>query len=130
MEPGQLRIDEAVEEAEPGARRIGETKTVGSHAYVGISEGLQEEIDIWIQARRRNGPTMPRPPPPSQSCCFPARPARPSGLATIETVSEAARQARRHFRYDVPGPAAYVRDAFPEARQPARYPVTTPTFEA
>ena len=56
MEAGQLRIDEAVKEAEPGARRIGETKTVGSHAYVGISEGLQEEIDIWIQTRRQKRP--------------------------------------------------------------------------
>ena len=50
---GQLRVDEAVKDVERGDRRIGETKTSASHAYVGISSGLQEELDIWIQARRQ-----------------------------------------------------------------------------
>jgi integrase len=54
--PGQLRIDEAVKEVERGERRIGETKTSGSRAYVGISEGLQQELDIWVQARRQKRP--------------------------------------------------------------------------
>ena len=45
-----------MKEAERGDRRIGETKTTGSHAYVGISEGLQEELEIWIQARRQKVP--------------------------------------------------------------------------
>jgi len=56
VEPGQLRIDEAVKEAERGAKRIGETKTAGSMAYVGISSGLQEELDMWVQARRQKKP--------------------------------------------------------------------------
>jgi integrase len=56
VEPGQLRIDEAVKEVECGNRRIGDTKTTGSRAYVGISEGLQQELDIWIQARRQQRP--------------------------------------------------------------------------
>lgn len=56
VEPGQLRIDEAVKEAERGDRRIGETKTSGSRGYVGISRGLQEELDIWIHARRQQNP--------------------------------------------------------------------------
>jgi integrase len=56
VETGQLRIDEAVKEAERGSRRIGDTKTTGSRAYVGISKGLQEELDIWIQARRQQRP--------------------------------------------------------------------------
>jgi integrase len=56
VEPGQLRIDEAVKEAERGAKRVGQTKTLSSCAYVGISEGLKEEIDIWIQARRQKRP--------------------------------------------------------------------------
>jgi integrase len=56
IEPGQLRIDEAIKEVERGDRRIGETKTTGSRAYVGISKGLQEELDIWIQARRQQQP--------------------------------------------------------------------------
>src|SRR5262249_55851927 len=56
VEPGQLRIDEAVKDVERGTRRIGETKTSGSRAYVGISSGLQEELEIWIQARRQKEP--------------------------------------------------------------------------
>lgn len=53
VEPGQLRIDEAVKEAERGPKRMGATKTVASKAYVGISTGLQEELKIWIAARRQ-----------------------------------------------------------------------------
>jgi len=56
VEPRQLRIDEAVKEVERGDRRIGETKTTGSRAYVGISKGLEEELDMWIQARRQQRP--------------------------------------------------------------------------
>jgi integrase len=56
IEKGQLRIDEAVKDVERGNRRIGETKTSGSQAYVGISSGLQEELEIWIQARRQKSP--------------------------------------------------------------------------
>ncbi len=56
IETGQLRIDEAVKEVERGDRRIGETKTTGSRAYVGISQGLQDELEIWVQARRQQRP--------------------------------------------------------------------------
>jgi integrase len=56
VEPGQLRIDEAIKEVERGERRIGETKTAGSRAYVGISKGLQAELEMWIAARRQNQP--------------------------------------------------------------------------
>jgi len=56
VQPGQLRVDEAVKETERGNRRIGETKTTGSMAYVGVSTGLQQEIEIWIQARRQQRP--------------------------------------------------------------------------
>jgi integrase len=53
IELGQIKIDEAVKEVERGAKRIGETKTSASRAYVGIGPGLQEELDIWIRARRQ-----------------------------------------------------------------------------
>jgi integrase len=53
IEPGQIRVDEAVKEVERGAKRIGETKTAGSTAYVGISKGLQEELELWVQTRRQ-----------------------------------------------------------------------------
>ena len=56
VESGQLRVDEAVKEKERGAKRIGDTKTVGSRAYVTISQGLQEELEMWIQARKQSRP--------------------------------------------------------------------------
>lgn len=56
IEPGRLKIDEAVKETERGAKRVGETKTPGSRAYVTMSEGLQEELAMWIQARRQTRP--------------------------------------------------------------------------
>jgi integrase len=56
IESGQLRIDEAVKEAECGERRIGDTKTTGSRGYVGISEGLQQELEMWVHARRQQHP--------------------------------------------------------------------------
>lgn len=56
VESGQLRIDEAVKEVERGDRRIGDTKTSGSRAYVGMSKGLQEELEMWIHARRQKRP--------------------------------------------------------------------------
>jgi integrase len=56
IEPGRLRIDEAVKEKECGADRIGDTKTAGSRGYVGISAGLEEELRIWIHARRQQQP--------------------------------------------------------------------------
>ena len=54
--PGKLLIDEAVKEKELGAERLGEPKTQGSKACVAISPGLQEEIEIWIAARRQSRP--------------------------------------------------------------------------
>jgi integrase len=54
VEFGQLRIDEAIKETERGDRRIGDTKTTGSRAYVAISTGLQQELEIWIHARRQS----------------------------------------------------------------------------
>jgi integrase len=56
VEPGRLRIDEALKEKERGEKRIGDTKTVGSRAYVMISQGLQEEIEMWVAARRQQQP--------------------------------------------------------------------------
>jgi integrase len=56
VEPGQLRIDQAVKEVERGDRRIGQTKNVSSRAFVAISPGLQEELEMWIQARRQQHP--------------------------------------------------------------------------
>ncbi len=51
IEPGVLRIDEALKEAEKGAARIGETKTATSNAYVVISPELEKELQTWLQLR-------------------------------------------------------------------------------
>lgn len=51
IEPGLLRIDEALKETEKGANRIGETKTESSNAYVSISEDLYKEITTWLSIR-------------------------------------------------------------------------------
>jgi integrase len=71
VEPGQLRIDESVKEKERGAKRIGDTKTPGSRAYVGISQGLQEELEIWIHARRQQCPYHTKAEGASSNLLFP-----------------------------------------------------------
>jgi integrase len=51
IEPGILRIDEALKEAEKGAARIGETKSTTSNGYVAISPDLEKELRTWLQIR-------------------------------------------------------------------------------
>jgi integrase len=53
IEAGRIRIDQAVKEVERGDRRMGDTKTTGSCAYVAMSRGLQEELEMWMAARRQ-----------------------------------------------------------------------------
>jgi integrase len=49
VEPGRIRVDEAIKQAEKGADRLGDPKTEGSKAYVAISPALQDELDRWLQ---------------------------------------------------------------------------------
>lgn len=51
VEPGIVRIDEALKETEKGSARIGETKSATSNGYVAISAELQKEIETWLQVR-------------------------------------------------------------------------------
>jgi integrase len=51
IEPGILRIDEALKETEKGAARIGETKSTTSNGYVAISPELEKELRTWLQIR-------------------------------------------------------------------------------
>jgi integrase len=51
VEPGTLRIDEALKETEKGAARIGETKNTASNGYVVISPDLEKDIRTWLQIR-------------------------------------------------------------------------------
>jgi integrase len=80
VQPGQLRIDEAVKESERGKRRIGDTKTVASRGYVGISTGLQEELDIWIRARHQKRPYHARTDASPSDLLFPSETGTPFRL--------------------------------------------------
>jgi integrase len=54
IEPGRIRIDQALKEAEKGQNRIGQegdTKTPDSAGYVAISRSLREEIQNWSMLR-------------------------------------------------------------------------------
>jgi integrase len=51
IEPGILRIDEALKETEKGLARIGETKSATSNGYVSISSELEKELSAWLQLR-------------------------------------------------------------------------------
>jgi integrase len=44
----QLRIDEAVKEKEKGAKRIGETKTETSDAWVAVPPDLATDLKAWV----------------------------------------------------------------------------------
>jgi integrase len=51
IEPGRLLIDESVVDAEKGAKRMGETKTDDSHAYVALSADLENRLRAWAAVR-------------------------------------------------------------------------------
>jgi integrase len=51
LEPGILRIDEALKEMEKGAARIGDTKSTTSNGYVAISPDLEKELRTYLQIR-------------------------------------------------------------------------------
>jgi hypothetical protein len=51
IEPGILRIDEALKETEKGISRIGDTKSTTSNGYVSTSPELEKELRTWLQMR-------------------------------------------------------------------------------
>jgi integrase len=51
VEPGILRVDEALKETEKGSARIGDTKSTSSNGYVSISPELEKELRTWLQMR-------------------------------------------------------------------------------
>jgi integrase len=51
VEPGIVRIDEALKESEKGSARIGDTKSTTSNGYVSVSPELEKEIRTWLQLR-------------------------------------------------------------------------------
>jgi integrase len=95
VEPGQLRVDEAVKEKERGDRRMGETKTPGSRAYVSISPGLQEELEMWIQGRRQQRPYHAKTDAGASDLLFPNEVGRPFRLGNYlkRYLKPLARQA-------------------------------------
>jgi len=71
VEPGLLRIDEALKETEKGSNRLGETKTPGSNAYVSISPELYKEIETWLKVRNIADPYHRGNKPASKDLLFP-----------------------------------------------------------
>lgn len=51
IEPGTLRVDEALKETEKGGARIGETKSTTSNGYVVLSPELEKDLRTWVQIR-------------------------------------------------------------------------------
>jgi integrase len=70
-------MDEALKEKEKGAERIGDPKTEASNAYVAISSGLQEQIEIWIAARRQQKPYHTSIPADASDLLFPNEAGQP-----------------------------------------------------
>jgi integrase len=49
IEPGRLRVDEALKQAERGSAFIGEPKTVDAYGYVALPAKLESELRSWIR---------------------------------------------------------------------------------
>jgi integrase len=47
IEPGRLRIDEAIQDSQTGKDRIGDTKTEESDGHVAVSQQLEAELRSW-----------------------------------------------------------------------------------
>jgi integrase len=77
VEPGLLRIDEALKETEKGSNRVGETKTRGSNAYVSISRELHREIETWVKLRNIADPYHRTRRPASNDLLFPTEAGSP-----------------------------------------------------
>jgi integrase len=56
VEPTLLRIDQALQETEKGANRIGATNTESSNAYVSTSADLYKQIMTWMSIRNMADP--------------------------------------------------------------------------
>jgi len=82
VEPGLLRIDEALKETEKGNNRVGETKTRGSNAYVSISRELHREIETWVKIRNMADPYHRTRKPSSSDLLFPTEAGIQNGIGT------------------------------------------------
>jgi integrase len=77
LEPGILRIDEALKETEKGDARIGDTKSATSNGYVSISPELEKEIRTWLQLRRIADPYHRAAEPEPNDLLFPTEAGTP-----------------------------------------------------
>jgi integrase len=50
-EPGQLRIDEAIKQAQKGDERMGDPKTEASDDCVFVPPSIEEELRMWLSCR-------------------------------------------------------------------------------
>jgi integrase len=58
VQPGALRIDEAIKQKEKGEKRIGETKSSKSKGYVYLPDAIYREIQNWIMIRPMTVPFL------------------------------------------------------------------------
>src|SRR5262245_35428310 len=119
VQPGQLRIDQALKDKERGPARVGETKTVASAAYVGISKGLQEELEMWIQARRQQQPYHTFTSAAPSDLLFPTETGTTFRIGNyLKRGLKPPCKARRHLRHDLPGPAPKCATQFQKHGKP------------
>ena len=95
LEPGILRVDEALKEAEKGAARIGETKSATSNGYVAISPDLEKEIRTWLQIRRMGAAYHKDSEPEPNDLLFPTEAGTPYRIGNylkrvLKPIAEAA----------------------------------------
>ena len=85
IEPGILRIDEALKETEKGSDRIGETKSTSSNGYVSISPELEKELRTWLKMRAVGDPYHISAEPKPNDLLFRPKPVRRSESGTISS---------------------------------------------
>ncbi len=56
IEPGIVRIDEALKETEKGTARIGDTKSTTSNGYIAVSPEMEAELRTWMGLRNMADP--------------------------------------------------------------------------
>jgi integrase len=116
VEPGILRIDEALKETEKGAARIGETNSATSNGYIALSPELETELRTWVGLRKVADPYHRAASAPND-LLFPTEAGTPYRIGNyLKRVFEADRGEGGDRGSHLPGVAANVRNALPALR--------------
>jgi integrase len=130
IEPGILRIDEALKETEKGADRIGETKSTTSNGYVATSPDIEKELMTWLQIRNIGDGYHKTVGPAPNDLLFLTEAGTPYRIGNylkriLKPIAEKGGYSGPH----VPGAAPDLRYTFPALRLAERRPDTTPSFQ-